>query len=880
MVDETEEWLGFAQTLLANGFAPLHAVAFLLLDLVLPSWVVNIYMVGSHVLLFYGWIVKPKREGWYSTRLLVVFVAWYIVIFVALWVYTSPHKRLLAYHGLTQILPTFLVRTWEYSKLDGPGENGEELNWAVAREALILYSACAYVFTHPGVWWWAFALASSALLGFLLRGRWQLFDALFPLLQQSLWAEASVELITRRVPFHSPMVRGLLFLACISIIRRHGKWDRMRVLEALFMARLPEYVMHSWSRRRQTQLWRQATPKFEYRPLRDGEIRLLVLHRPRWFFGIVEASIVHRPIDLSPDFEAVSYRWGSLDRPEEILLDGCRFAVTSSAFDLLLARRSIWRDRIIWIDAICINQNDDDEKSAQVQLMREIYHRAARVILYTGRDWRARYVVPLMFEIVLAQIRYGVDACKSEEVFPLEEKAPRWRALYDFVSNLYFTRIWVVQEIAVGRKVELYYGGHYIDWTSLLQVFQAFLGPSRSSRFWSYGTSESQIWLPPHTVESFEIMCLLRPDYEKGFGPDDANMNQRNWETMLFATSKFHATDPRDMIFGLIGIVPDVQGEERLRPNYKKTVEQVYEDATKVAMFRTDGPSSIHLLALAGIGFSKSRLPLPSWVPDFSESRPGVSYTYLLAPKRRFFASGESLPSVAAGPGPNLLTVQGIVIDKVLALNASGPYVVDAEFGAIVAASRPQRDTLRFYQSAIDLCEEHATKWPGEDVLRERLWYVLIAGYMNYNPADPRFKHVFHTWVRLVQIERGVQDPAESSSLESDALKEEISSYVRDGSFASYHDALYGAAYGRRFGITTAGRLCLLPPFTEAGDTIFIPFGSQTPFAIRKSNHNTESSFIEWKIVVSMDKKNYNLREKFLEVMFAFSTRAAMPYKT
>lgn len=350
--------------------------------------------------------------------------------------------------------------------------------------------------------------------------------------------------------------------------------------------------------------------------------------------------------------------------------------------------------------------------------MREIYHRATRVILYTGRDWRAHYLVSLMFEILLAQFRYG-SAYSSQEIFPLEENSPRWRAMYEFFSNLYFTRIWIVQEIAVGQKVQLYYGGHYIDWTSLLRVFQAVLGPNRSHRFFEYGAPENHIWSPAPVVNNFGIMCLLRPDFEREYCAQDDNIWDRmSLETILFATTTFQATDPRDMIVGLIGLVPDVKSEARLKPNYNQSVEQVYEEATRFTMFQADGQSSIHLLALAGIGFTDSRLALPSWVPDFTELRLGIGYTDLLAPKR-FSASGVSSPNISAEPEPKQITIQGVVVDKVIALNASGPYTVDAELGAIVDALRLSHEAFRFFKSVIDICEAHAWKWP--IILRERL---------------------------------------------------------------------------------------------------------------------------------------------------------------
>lgn len=96
----------------------------------------------------------------------------------------------------------------------------------------------------------------------------------------------------------------------------------------------------------------------------------------------------------------MSYRWGSSELTEEILVNGCCFPVTKAALDLLLARRSVWRKRTLWIDALCINQKDLQEKSEQVQQMRDIYHRASRVIAYPGGDWRYRLVGSFIVQLV------------------------------------------------------------------------------------------------------------------------------------------------------------------------------------------------------------------------------------------------------------------------------------------------------------------------------------------------------------------------------------------------------------------------------------------------------------------------------------------------
>jgi hypothetical protein len=190
--------------------------------------------------------------------------------------------------------------------------------------------------------------------------------------------------------------------------------------------------------------------------------------------------------------------------------------------------------------------------------------------------------------------------------------------LYELFENLYFTRVWIVQEIVAGREVELYYGGHYIEWDLLLNVFALFLGPRRSVRLFEYGTSENQIWSPPRTVDTIDIIGLLRPVFKEKHKPTDVDEFRPDLENILFAANKFEATLAQDKVFGLVGLATNINREELLKTDYEKTVEQVYEDATRAVMFPTVGQPSIHLLALAGTGFSTKRKALPSWATNIA----------------------------------------------------------------------------------------------------------------------------------------------------------------------------------------------------------------------------------------------------------------------
>ncbi|PMD50110.1 HET-domain-containing protein, partial [Hyaloscypha bicolor E] len=92
---------------------------------------------------------------------------------------------------------------------------------------------------------------------------------------------------------------------------------------------------------------------------------------------------IHR-IDSRPSYEAISYTLGDPSQSRSVIINGCKLEVNSNAFDILQDRATFLKTRKIWIDSICINQVDKEEKSVQIPLMREIYSRASRVLVWLG----------------------------------------------------------------------------------------------------------------------------------------------------------------------------------------------------------------------------------------------------------------------------------------------------------------------------------------------------------------------------------------------------------------------------------------------------------------------------------------------------------------
>jgi hypothetical protein len=124
-----------------------------------------------------------------------------------------------------------------------------------------------------------------------------------------------------------------------------------------------------------------------YTPLPEGSVRLLRLlphsdENSRIECQLIACSLLDS--GSTHPYEALSYVWGPEDNKQPIYIDGDELRVTANLYVALSHLRDRFIDQIIWIDAICINQEDDGEKGQQVQSMAKIYAKASRVIVWLG----------------------------------------------------------------------------------------------------------------------------------------------------------------------------------------------------------------------------------------------------------------------------------------------------------------------------------------------------------------------------------------------------------------------------------------------------------------------------------------------------------------
>lgn len=174
------------------------------------------------------------------------------------------------------------------------------------------------------------------------------------------------------------------------------------------------------------------------------------------------------------EYEALSWNWGTESKDCGIrVLDGIkhsqrRLAVSRELALALKYLRHPKTDRILWIDALCINQADHEERNHQVQMMSRIYNCAQQVCVWLGQDNDDSTVaITFIREIMLLE---NFDAISEKK-----ENAHKWRSLLLLMQRPWFSRKWVVQEIALARAATIYCGNDQIPWEQFAVAVELFV---------------------------------------------------------------------------------------------------------------------------------------------------------------------------------------------------------------------------------------------------------------------------------------------------------------------------------------------------------------------------------------------------------------------
>ncbi|KAF4632732.1 hypothetical protein G7Y89_g5395 [Cudoniella acicularis] len=390
--------------------------------------------------------------------------------------------------------------------------------------------------------------------------------------------------------------------------------------------------------------------------LLQGHIRLLCIE-PGSDESQIAVRLVTTRLESAPPYEGLSYTWGVAEFNSTITCDGSSFPVTQNLYDAIRYLRQPDCERVMWIDAICINQRDNQERTEQVGIMKNIYAKAVHVVIWLGKETaedKDAFTLLSRFEKLFAE-KGLVDVGTVENflyglALPAQESR-EWTALVRLFQRPWFQRIWVLQEAVMAQKMTVVCGSYFVGWTLIHQVA---LSVQRSGALGAYSVE-------PHAPG---ITCIVVIESLKLAHKLPQNKDWTLLELLRLTRTKYNATDPRDKVFALHGVVTDLSsiGDDAV-VNYSKSMKEVYTD---VAVHNLTKQKTLFCLANAGLSVYPENLKLPSWVPDWSHDNERKS---ILAVGANFNAALDTQPILSISEDKKVLTVRGFVFDVVSELN-------------------------------------------------------------------------------------------------------------------------------------------------------------------------------------------------------------------
>ncbi|KAF7538301.1 hypothetical protein G7054_g3115 [Neopestalotiopsis clavispora] len=598
---------------------------------------------------------------------------------------------------------------------------------------------------------------------------------------------------------------------------------------------------------------------YVYKPLAEGQIRLLNICLDESEPHGIALSLCHVSLDDSKgEYVALSYTWG---RPEPLDLDptfqpdntwrlncnGGVVEVRQNLFDFLQqVRRAGSNASAFWIDAVCINQQDDKEKSEQVFRMGQIYAASSQVWIWLGGRPISIEVQQIIEEFIPAMRKDDNDRNYDNDFYQnidiLDEKSSNaliqaigyekwamwkssWRQYRALFARNWFKRGWTVQEAALRapEHCSVLVGSYVIDWDLILK-FSSLLLISR--------------WPLVREVPTlFEItMIRVLTCYHSNSASSQPVLTAREavalkhkWHTdflnLILRARNLYVEDPRDRIYAYLGMMlqnkpPSV--ENSIVPDYALDVEFVFQNFATVIL---QNVSDLGIIAIIQDSQDRVYSKLPSWVPDFSQSLEDRHPLEYDAGQIRHNIMNE--PEIRG----NYLILHGAQLESI------------SYYG--------QSD-----EQSVDFLHQLVTSFiAGKDVGSgqfgpEAVWTALLAGYTSASGIKDhalkrRVRHWFHQKIWDLR-HRDAPHASLSVLLARVADDENVKEWLptleevmtpdepsRDEEFEKY---VKFAFFKRRIYYTASGSFGIGPASLRSGDQVYIFKGGRVPFVLRQND--------------------------------------------
>jgi Heterokaryon incompatibility protein (HET) len=556
-------------------------------------------------------------------------------------------------------------------------------------------------------------------------------------------------------------------------------------------------------------------------------------------------------------YEALSYVWGNDTACDFVLCGKARVTIGRNLSFALRRLRRTDQIRTLWIDAICINQKDVEEKEVQVRSMYQVYFSAQQVIIFVGEpashvpSWDPQAAFKMAAKLAEMEdsqpdldinrmpVRYGFFSVrhKRRRGFPAPGNKS-YTALRVFFTLPWFNRMWVVQEAACAAKAIIVSGEYEMSWHDFM-------------RGTDFGL-RSGLFAPTHTRRTFPFTSDAAPRsnlstaiqiYRLGLQPESqSSFTDARFMDLFQLLRRFHgscAEDPRDKVFALLGLasLPSMAALEadlksfKVQVDYRVEVNVLFQ---RLAQSILKASKCLDLLSIPSCLANG-----PSWVPDWSAlNQQTESLPYTAALTYHSAKDSEAHPDFE----DDTLILSGLLVDRVAVIvdRDLTRHISSLGYRAYLAVVDGKALDFIMLVAFVSHCFSEMTKW--ETLAPSGPDHTYITGEYYYDV----YRAIYRAARTHFESQWYGSAGARSGSMHYPIIRRLYISFRRTRWVAEtaccFSLGYSGPAFSvldaeiihiRTFARTEQGYLALVPPETMVGDTIAICQGGKMPLVLR-----------------------------------------------
>ncbi|RYC64535.1 hypothetical protein CHU98_g1687 [Xylaria longipes] len=591
---------------------------------------------------------------------------------------------------------------------------------------------------------------------------------------------------------------------------------------------------------------------YKYRSLDSSRLELRLLRiLPGEADGELRGTIVHEFSTSNPIYLAISYAWSDhslfseadecrgLDR---LVVDDVSFIPIGENLSSFLRQvRLVDKETDnMWIDAVCINQEDLSERSAEVLHMRKIYQMAGSVQIWLGPekndsglalklishfpsfDCEEVYTQPKPAEFTWMKL---TDMEQMERGLENNETRTMWSAVSRLFERAWWNRTWVVQEATVAKDIVFMCGNATIDWWSVWVLLENLWAhsewttrviPDGGTLLVTSAPARTILWMRQRhgTFDLLQALYHLRPS---------------------------QVTDPKDKIYGILGLASDSESIVP-HPDYAASLTQIY-----VSLLSNTTAVRGDLDWLTLVHSYNSSVDKPSWLPDLSKKTSVVSMntsrSMFGAGKFGFAACGPTVPCIEINARTFTCSLQGILVDEIDGLGADYGHAFPPNTVFQPASNANVYGTYQEVYRAIwktvvadQGFEGTLESWrapPSFGVAFQRQISAILRREGSREKRVPQALNVSDWFFWNQHLQFGQRSIAEWAMIMNDNVLDDNKEDLDNDLGYQFYRRFKSSVGGRRIFTTKSGYLGLADKSVQRGDRLYVFLGGRMPVVLR-----------------------------------------------